>query len=559
MKIKILAVDLDNVYRAAWESHAGKNEQGAEAFRSALAQVMRARDGFDRVAVCCDSGPSFRKTIEPAYKAHRVAPPAAYAEQRRRMIERLAADGATVIHAPAVPMSADVGPEPHYAESDDVIAALCSWADTSGAVEHVRILGSDKDLLALVNDGGGADEDVKIKIDVQRLDGAKRGADGTVEHVPGAVMDAAAVVEKIGIPPSKVPDWLALAGDGSDNFKPFPGELNDKTKRRGPGIGDKTAVRLLQAFGTVTGIFDAIEDEAIGEHERKILATHGLNAGLRGLALATLRWDLPIDFSPLLAEPVTKPAAEPATYFERAAEPRNPLEDGRAERAVEQALAAAGTPARVEITPERPRPAPAPTVAAEPVTASAMVLARPEPRTGIDVYALQPRTLDSLWDTAQALHNSRLYPQFSNPEGIMAVAIEANERGIPVGAALRNAYVVSGRPAWSASFMAGQVLVSGKAEFFEIVESTPERATLAYKRVGRPEGRFTFTIEEAQRAGWVKGGNKWATNPRTMLRWAAMREAARAFFPDVVAGMHTPDELRNGHVTDAEWDAEDAA
>ena len=54
------------------------------------------------------------------------------------------------------------------------------------------------------------------------------------------------------------------------------------------------------------------------------------------------------------------------------------------------------------------------------------------------------------------------------------------------------------------------------------------------------------------------GDGKWVTNPRTMLRWAAMREGARAFAQDIVNNMYTPDEL-GGKIRPAEFEAEDEA
>lgn len=506
-KIKILAVDLSNVFRGKWEASAGRNDQGQQAFDGSLAAIADAREGFDRVAVCCDAGPSFRKVIEPAYKAHRERPPEAYGAQLSRLLGRLTADGCSIFKAPAIEVP-DVPTGTFYAEADDVIASLCAWSTPHGTV---RILGSDKDLLQLVDDAG---------VDVRKLD--------------GAIFNEAAVLAKHGVTPARVPDWLAIGGDRSDGFKAFPGweetDAAGEIKKR-PGIGDTTAAKLLEKFGNVVGIFDALasKDDAgepkIKGHVAEVLTRHGLAAGMRGLQLATLRHDLPIDFAPLLAEPTVKKAAEVAPYFK-------------------PELVAASPSDRSPVATAAPR--------AEPTTA--LALPTRDRSVGIDVYALQPRTLGELWNTAEALFNSRLYPQYSNAEAIMAIAIEANERGVSIGLALRNGYVVSGRPAWSASFIAGLVLASGKADIFEIIESTAARAVLEYQRKGRPSGRFEFTIEEARVAGWIKGGSKWSTNPRTMLRWAAMREAARAFFPDVVSGMHTPDELRDGQVTDAEWE-----
>lgn len=180
--------------------------------------------------------------------------------------------------------------------------------------------------------------------------------------------------------------------------------------------------------------------------------------------------------------------------------------------------------------------------------------------TPIDIYELQPRSFDQVERIARIVMESKGYG-FANVEQVMMCIIEARERGTPVGAALRAAYNVRGKLAWSASYLGGLVLTSGKAHHFEIVDTTSKKAALEYQRIGRPAGVFTFTLEEAQDAGWCRSGqngdSKWITNPRTMCRWAAIREAARAFFPDVVSGLATPDEL-GGDVRPAEFESEAA-
>jgi 5'-3' exonuclease len=520
-KLKILAVDISHVFRRNWEAAEGK-EMG-EAYRRTVEAVMRFREGLDRVAVCCDGGPSFRKVIDRAYKANRSDPGPAYREQLQRTIERLRADGCSVFAAPRMPPDGDV-PSPWFYEADDVIGSLCAWAGPLG--HGVRVLSGDKDLLQLVTAGRDG-----LGVDVQRPD-------------DGKILDAPAVLEKLGVEPAHVPDWLALAGDNGDGFKPFPGPAGEGGRRK-PGIGDKTAIEIIKAAlawdpegdtRPALRLFAMLEiDETnpdsepilkIGPAVRAILKEHGIAAAQRGLDLATIRRDLSLDFSVLLAPVVITPIAEPKSYAAPAAtQERQP-------------------------TPLPPSPKPV-----EPT--SALV------RLDLDPLALQPRDLDQLQGLALCAFNARCYGQFGNVEGIMMCVLEARERGIPMGAALRNAYVVKGKLAWSTQMMVGLILTSGLADVFEIVETTSTQAIVAYQRKGRAAGKFTFTLEEAKTAGWLKSGErgdgKWLTNPRTMLRWAAFRECARFVWPDVVAGMYSPDELRNGQITDAEYEVESEA
>ena len=101
--MRILAVDLSALFRRHWEAAEGKSD--SEAFRRTIAAVAAEREGFDRVAICCDAGPSFRKVFEPGYKGSRVRPPASYGAQLQRTVERLEADGCTVLRAPELSMA----------------------------------------------------------------------------------------------------------------------------------------------------------------------------------------------------------------------------------------------------------------------------------------------------------------------------------------------------------------------------------------------------------------------------------------------------------------------
>lgn len=537
--LRILAVDLSAMARRHWEASQGR--ENSETFSRTINEITSLRDGWDRVAICCDAGVSFRRAIDPQYKANRERPPASYGEQVTRIKERLAADGCSIFDAPRVTIAGTVSD--HYAEADDVIGALAEWCRKQG--HTLRIASGDKDLLQLVSD---AVPDVPA-CDVVRPNDPEPWNEARVEA-------------KIGLPPGLVPAWLALSGDGSDGFKPFPGweerdpaNPNGKPTKR-PGIGDKTAVDLLKRFAldgwnavdtpqpgevlietpldAVKAVLAALDakdendDALIKGHVAEVLRRGGIAAAERGILLASLRTDLAINFAVL----------DPVPQMKRA-DARDPIEDPTDEPLEAQ-----------EESPSPPR-------------ASAAMTVRAEPSTAIDRYAFQPRDFDQLWRASGAFFNSRMYPQYGTREAIMVIAIEAAERGVPIGLALRNGYVVKGRPAWSASFLAALVLASGKAKLFRITETTDARAVLEYQRFDETKpSTYEYTIEEAKQAGWLRSGangdSKWLTNPRTMLRWAAMREGARAFFPDVCAGLWTPDELRNGVVTDDEFERDSA-
>lgn len=497
--MNILGIDFSAMFRRNWEASGGK--ELSEAYKRTLQTVASIREGFDRVAILCDSGTSFRKMLLASYKADRERPPAPYYEQMGRTCERLHADGCSVFLSPAVGV---VPGATYYAEADDLCAALASWCVMNS--HALTIYGGDKDLIQLVDD--------EWKVSVWRPDYEGR-------------WDRGRVIAKYGVEPLRINDWLALGGDKVDGFKMFPGWEEDGKKR--PGIGPDIAAKLLARFGTIYGVIDAIEGkDAEGlpvmrdGHVKEVLRRGQptpLAAATLGMQLATLRRDLSVDFGVLESEPVYASLTEDA-------------------------------PDSTSDPPSNPNP-----------RAASTALARPVDATGIERYALQPRSANAMMQMAEWLFDSRLYGQYPTATAVFAVMLEANERGVPVGLALRNGYIVKGKPAWSAQFIGALVLASGKAKKFRIIESTADRAVLEYQRTDDVEPRlFEFTIEEARTAGWMKSGekgdNKWITNPRTMLRWAAIREAARAFFFDVVAGMHTPDEIR-GHATDEDF-AEEA-
>ena len=545
--LKILIVDISHAFRMAWEGAQGK--ELSKAYDRTVEAIAAARAGYDRTLLALDAGRSFRVALDAAYKADRTDPGAAYRDQLKRTIERLQCDGCLAIQAPRIgsdSMSGQVH-APLFAEADDVIGTIAALykAHISKLSEEGRagwwltIYSGDGDMEQLVDDEMG-------------IDVAKPPALG------GGIWDEAAVLKKRGVTPSKVRDLKALAGDKSDNFKPFPG-IVDAAGKRGPGIGDGVAVKLISVFGGALAVFSDLDRKGaddkpiLNPHLRKLLDLHGIAAAQRGLALATIKTDLPLDWSLIMAEPKHTPII-PDADFESAIEGDTPTTAAHAPAAI----AAPAVQAPAVVAEEQAR-----TVEPSPSAVPSAALARraDEPATGISIYGIQPQNMAQLFRFSQMIVNSGAYPQFGKPETAMAAIADAMERGVPAMAALRATYIVKGRMAHSAAYIAALVLRSGKALVFEIIESTMEQATLAYQRVGRPERAFTFTLDEAKAAGWVKSGTngdgKWVTNPRTMLRWAAIREAARAFFPDVVSGMYTPDEI-GGAVSDDDL-REDAA
>ena len=152
---------------------------------------------------------TFRHELYPDYKANRGPMPEEMAVQMPLLGESLEASGIPLLS------------EPGY-EADDVMASTAMAAVEAG-FDHVVILSKDKDMSQIVTD----------KIHLFHL---TKGADG-IDFGPEQVL------EKYGLPPEKIRDYLALMGDASDNV---PGV---------PKVGPKTAIQLLNDYGDMDNLY----------------------------------------------------------------------------------------------------------------------------------------------------------------------------------------------------------------------------------------------------------------------------------------------------------------
>lgn len=145
-------------------------------------------------------------------------------------------------------------------EADDILASLAKTA--SKTYTQTIIVTGDKDMLQMVSD------DIKVL-------STKRSITDTI------VYDGDGVEKKLGVRPDKVKDLLALMGDSSDNI---PGV---------PGIGPKTAVKLIKQFGSMESIFESIE--SIKSPKLKSLLLENREIASTSKKLTTLKDDIKID------------------------------------------------------------------------------------------------------------------------------------------------------------------------------------------------------------------------------------------------------------------------
>ena len=183
-------------------------------FASMLLDVLRSHQP-DCVLITFDVGKSFRHEAFEDYKAHRAPMPEELRSQMGRIRE--------VIRTLNIPIY-----EADGFEADDVIGTLATQADEQGMDAY--IVTGDSDLLQLVDDHVFA-----------VLPGSQRFGEYRM-------FDRAAVIERYGFGPERLPEYKALVGDKSDNI---PGV---------PGVGEKTAKALLEQYGSLEEIIAHADD-----------------------------------------------------------------------------------------------------------------------------------------------------------------------------------------------------------------------------------------------------------------------------------------------------------
>ena len=201
-----------------------------------------------------DRGVSFRQEQYPEYKATREKLGEELQQDFDRSLERVC----QILDAFHIPVIAING----Y-EADDVVATLAARAANTGL--QAVIVSGDKDFYQLIGPGIA-------------LLNPGRGGQAAVEE---QWVDQSNASERLGVRPERVVDYLALVGDSSDNI---PGVK---------GIGDKTAVQLLETYGDLDTILARAADIA-GKRPREALLQQADNARL-SRQLVTLRRDVPVE------------------------------------------------------------------------------------------------------------------------------------------------------------------------------------------------------------------------------------------------------------------------
>jgi DNA polymerase I len=243
----------------------GENTSAAWGVTNFLLRLLERRRP-DYLAWVHDLGESFRHQTYPEYKATRQKLTEELQQEFDRSVERIE----QILEAFRVPL---VGVEGY--EADDVIGTLA----TAARGLQVVIVSGDKDFYQLIGPG------------IALLNPGRGGPAAVEEHW----VDQTNASERLGVPPDRVVDYLALVGDSSDNV---PGVK---------GVGEKTALELLNTFGDLDAILSNAE-RIPGKRAREAVQQYAELARL-SRELVTIRRDvpLPLDLDRLRVRPPDVP------------------------------------------------------------------------------------------------------------------------------------------------------------------------------------------------------------------------------------------------------------
>ena len=225
-------------------------------FLQSLLEVMGSEQPQSMAVAFDTKEPTFRHKADDTYKADRPDTPEDFIQDLENLKELLAALKVPVVISPGY-------------EADDILATLAKQASETGY--RVKILTGDRDLYQLI------DPEKSISILYLSSEFLRPGrASGPTELGPEQVK------QKLGIFPNQVVDYKALCGDKSDNI---PGVK---------GIGEKTAVQLLERYGSLEGIYAAI-DEIKGATKTKLEV--GKQEAEHSRYLAQLSFNAPVSIT----------------------------------------------------------------------------------------------------------------------------------------------------------------------------------------------------------------------------------------------------------------------
>ncbi|MEJ2544719.1 MAG: 5'-3' exonuclease H3TH domain-containing protein, partial [Calditrichaceae bacterium] len=227
----------------------GEDTSATFGFLSSMTKLIEDEKPEYLAVIFDTKEPTFRHEIYPEYKATREKMPEEMAAQFPRLVDTLKRLNFVLLDKAGY-------------EADDIIGTLSSKYASKNL--NIYIVSGDKDMAQLVND----------HVFLYTLGKSNQ---------PSEVIDKDKVIEKLGIKPEQVIDWLALMGDSSDNI---PGI---------PKVGNKTAVNILNEYNSIEGLYENIDDYKKGVVKNNLIEYKDQTDLSRKLAM--IHCDVPIDVS----------------------------------------------------------------------------------------------------------------------------------------------------------------------------------------------------------------------------------------------------------------------
>jgi len=264
--VKLLLLDGNSLtYRAFFAlpvdmaTAGGQVTNAVYGFTAMLTNLLRDHQPDGLLVAFDRPEPTFRHVREPLYKAQRESSPEELRQQMGLVREVLSAAGVTCVELVGF-------------EADDVIATVAHAAQGEG--HEVIIVTGDRDSFQLVSD-----PHIRVLYN-------KRGVSDY------DLYDEAGIMARTGVTPAQYPEYAALRGDTSDNL---PGV---------PGVGEKTAAKLITTYGGLDGIFANVDAQtpklkaSLIEHEARARANFELMLLVRDAPVT-------VDFTTLTPHPDT--------------------------------------------------------------------------------------------------------------------------------------------------------------------------------------------------------------------------------------------------------------
>ncbi len=510
IKPTIVAVDLSAVFHMAYASCANEQISVSKQYHETLTRTISKINHIKtldmgvsapHVVICCDDRKSWRKELDPTYKAQREKQDAGFYDCLSRTKERLTADGFPLLQVEGN-------------EADDVIASLCRAART--AVLDVIVASPDKDLLQLVRNATSEGDTFVKQLRTHKM--------FLPDDVTVKLYDEAMVEEEFGVPPHKLGDYLALVGDVADNIAGIP------------GVGGKSAALILKEYGSINGLFGAAETGNYPWADVKELSrcakkltdyfsptpSHACEAIAHNRILVGLKADLPIDMEDVLRE---RKVEKLSTNEEQAMDAVfigdvNNLGIGGAGIAEYQRQSKA-------------RP-----------TEMIPMAARSVAMTQFDEN-MQPTGMEAVYWYAKRAIDSRAYlKKFSNEDAALMAIMRGKDYGMTMSMSLETLNIIEGKIALPASYMATLCRKNPNCEYFDIVDEGEDFCTVETKRKSDGKAfKVTFTMQMAIDAKLVKPNGNWEKWKPDMLYSRAVSRLARRVWAESLNGAYSIEEM----------------